>query len=109
MAQFGTGLVLWLTASISVAAGALACGTGDVSIPDSAGIPNDMTSPTPGSKSTTGPTFHKDVQPILEAHCQKCHTTGGLAPFALLTYADAKVMAPAMVAETAAKRMPPWG
>jgi hypothetical protein len=109
MAQFGTRLVLWLTATISVAAGVAACGTGDVSIPNSVGGPNAPSSPSPATSPTKGPTFHKDVQPILEAHCQKCHTTGGLAPFALLTYADAKVMAPAMVVETAAKRMPPWG
>lgn len=68
--------------------------------------------PPPAATSTpapSGPTFHKDVEPILQAHCQKCHTSGGLAPFTLLSYADAKNMAPAIVAETAAKRMPPWG
>ena len=76
---------------------------------------SDLIGPAPGpSASASGGsgaavTFHKDVEPILQNHCQKCHTTGGLAPFPLLTFADAHGMSPAMVAETSARRMPPWG
>jgi hypothetical protein len=53
--------------------------------------------------------FHRDVAPILERHCQRCHTAGGLAPFALESYGDVRRMLPAIRAETAARRMPPWG
>lgn len=28
-------------------------------------------------------TYSQDVRPILEAHCQRCHVRGGIAPFAL--------------------------
>ena len=106
----------WLVVTLvtmGAVAGIAACGggSGDVAIPDSSPAPaaTSPASSTPGPKTDTGPTFHKDVQPILEEHCQKCHTSGGLAPFPLLTYADAKIRSAAMVAETAAKRMPPWG
>ncbi len=79
-----------------------ACSTGDP------GAPGPK-----GGDDGTGPngaiTFHEDVEPILQKRCQKCHQPGGLAPFSLLTYADAKPMAPMMTAETAARRMPPWG
>jgi len=54
-------------------------------------------------------TFHKDVAPILVRVCQDCHVAGGIAPFPLVAYEDARTMAGAMVAETAARRMPPWG
>jgi mono/diheme cytochrome c family protein len=65
-----------------------------------------------GTKTATaqqGPTFYKDVQPLLQARCQSCHVAGGIAPFPLVTYAQAKGMAAAMVAATAKGTMPPWG
>ncbi|HSO36773.1 MAG TPA: hypothetical protein VLT33_29810 [Labilithrix sp.] len=62
-----------------------------------------------GTATGSAPTFHKDVEPILQRRCQQCHTKGGLAPFELVTFADAHAMAPAMVSETSARRMPPWG
>lgn len=54
-------------------------------------------------------TFHKDVEPILQKNCQGCHVTGGIAPFALMTYADAKSAASEMVTATTTREMPPWG
>jgi hypothetical protein len=59
--------------------------------------------------ATSGPTFHKDVEPILQQHCQGCHVAGGIAPFALVAYADAKSYARDMVTQTQARNMPPWG
>ena len=35
------------------------------------------------------PTFHSDIQPLLAKHCAACHRPGEVAPFSLLTYADA--------------------
>jgi hypothetical protein len=61
-----------------------------------------------GTAAPTGPTFHKDVSPIIQAQCVGCHSTGGIAPFALDTYDAAKPMAAAMAQAVAAKRMPPW-
>lgn len=109
MAQFGTGVVLWVSAAAATFACVAACGTGEASIPDAPVEPAPAPPPGAAGPSAVGPTFYEHVKPILEAHCQKCHTTGGLAPFPLLTYENAKLMSPAMVGETQAKRMPPWG
>lgn len=64
-----------------------------------------------GPIAPVGPvvTFHKDVEPIVQARCQTCHSPGGIGPFSLMTYADAKDFAPSMVDMTASRAMPPWG
>ncbi|MEP7126809.1 MAG: hypothetical protein ABJE95_38115 [Byssovorax sp.] len=72
------------------------------------------TGATGGSGATTGgatvqPTFHKDIEPILQKSCQSCHTAGRIAPFALTTYDDAKTVASLLVTRTADRTMPPWG
>ncbi|HSQ65957.1 MAG TPA: hypothetical protein VLM85_22200 [Polyangiaceae bacterium] len=59
--------------------------------------------------SAGGVTFYKDVAPILQNTCQHCHVPGGVAPFPLVTYDDAKANAAGMVADTQARIMPPWG
>lgn len=58
---------------------------------------------------TAGPTFHKDIEPILQRSCQSCHTAGKIAPFALSSYDDAKTVAPLLVTRTQDRSMPPWG
>ena len=64
----------------------------------------------PGDASTiSGVTYYKDIVPIIQTHCQMCHTTGGIAPFTLLSYDDAHANSDGMVADTQAKIMPPWG
>lgn len=54
------------------------------------------------------PTFHKDVQPILQAKCQQCHRPNDIAPFALLTYDDAAAYADDIRTQVGNKVMPPW-
>lgn len=66
---------------------------------------DDDTSSGPG----VGPTFHKDVEPILQVSCQGCHGPGGIAPFELLDYEDARGLSSMIAIETEAKTMPPWG
>ena len=61
------------------------------------------------ASGSTGPTFHRDVEPILQASCQSCHRAGGIAPFSLVTYDDAKTAAALIASTTAARTMPPWG
>ncbi len=56
-----------------------------------------------------GVTYTKDVAPILQDHCQTCHTTGGIGPFTLLSFGDAKAMVGPMVSATQSRAMPPWG
>jgi peroxiredoxin len=53
-------------------------------------------------------TFHRDVAPILQKHCQACHRPGDVAPFALLTYKQAVNWASDIVHYTQSKDMPPW-
>ena len=53
-------------------------------------------------------TFSKDVAPILHSRCATCHRPGQVAPFALLTYDDARPRAQQIARVTAARRMPPW-
>ena len=36
-----------------------------------------------------GPTFSKDVAPILYKNCVECHRAGAMAPMSLITYDDA--------------------
>ena len=52
-------------------------------------------------------TYHKDVAPILRAHCMACHSPGNAGPFPLLTYDDAVDMMQVGLQEIRARRMPP--
>jgi len=54
------------------------------------------------------PTFTRDVAPILYKNCATCHHAGEVAPFSLLTYADAAKRAKLIVDVTASHYMPPW-
>jgi tetratricopeptide (TPR) repeat protein len=54
------------------------------------------------------PTFTKDVAPIVFANCAPCHRPGEVAPFSLLSYADAAKHADGMAEETRKHHMPPW-
>src|SRR5271168_927543 len=53
-------------------------------------------------------TFHKDVEPILQKHCQECHRPGEIAPFSLLSYTDARPWAKAIRSDIITRKMPPW-
>ena len=53
-------------------------------------------------------TFHKDVLPILQKHCQTCHRPGQMAPMSFLTYQSVRPWAKAMKAAVATRKMPPW-
>ena len=58
--------------------------------------------------AASGPTYNRDVAPILDAKCASCHRLGGIAPFSLTTAAEAKAHAAGIVRMTAAGQMPPW-
>ncbi|MFP2927089.1 hypothetical protein ACLESO_18185 [Pyxidicoccus sp. 3LG] len=53
-------------------------------------------------------TWHKDVAPLIQAKCGTCHDEGGIAPFALQTYADALAHRDSIKAAVQAGTMPPW-
>lgn len=60
-----------------------------------------------GSASST-PTFHADVEPILQRSCLSCHREGQIGGFSLETYDDVAPMAGMIAAVTAAGLMPPF-
>jgi thiol-disulfide isomerase/thioredoxin len=53
-------------------------------------------------------TFHEQVEPIVQKHCQDCHRPGAEAPFALLSYRDVASQAEMVSEVVADRRMPPW-
>jgi hypothetical protein len=61
-----------------------------------------------GFARAEGPTFNKDVAPILWKNCAGCHRPGEVGPFPLLTYKDATKRADFLAEITQSKRMPPW-
>jgi mono/diheme cytochrome c family protein len=60
------------------------------------------------TRGTAGPTFNRDIAPILYQNCSNCHRPGEVAPFALLTYQDAAKRAKQIAQITQARVMPPW-
>jgi Tfp pilus assembly protein PilF/mono/diheme cytochrome c family protein len=64
-----------------------------------------------GSSSSAPPgpvTFSKDIAPIVFANCAPCHRPGEVAPFSLLTYADAAARSHEIAEQTLDRHMPPW-
>jgi hypothetical protein len=60
---------------------------------------------TPGN---SGPTYTKDVAPIIQHHCQTCHRPGEAAPFSMLTYEETRPWAEAIKEAVKLRKMPPW-
>jgi hypothetical protein len=60
------------------------------------------------SAAEAGPTFSKDVAPILFNNCTNCHRPGEIGPMSLLTYADARPWAKAIATRVGNGTMPPW-
>ncbi len=54
------------------------------------------------------PTWSGDVAQVVHANCASCHRPDGPAPFPLLTWEDARAVAPALAAAVGEGRMPPW-
>lgn len=54
------------------------------------------------------PTWAQDVAPILYQSCVQCHRPGQVAPFSLLTYADAAKRARFIAKAVGTRYMPPW-
>ena len=58
------------------------------------------------------PTFTRDIAPILQRSCQKCHRPDSLAPMPLITYEDVRPWARSIKQRTGLRNrmgvMPPW-
>jgi hypothetical protein len=63
--------------------------------------------PGPGAPAAQGLTYYQSVAPILGAKCVTCHSTGGIAPFTLTSYDDAKTHAQAIAIVMQNHTMPP--
>ena len=55
-----------------------------------------------------GPTFTKDVAPILQKNCQNCHQPGAIGPMSLATYEEVRPWARAIKQRVLAGEMPPY-
>jgi hypothetical protein len=66
------------------------------------------TTATTAAQTQAGPTFTKDVLPIMQRSCQKCHRPGTAAPMSLLTYQEVRPWARAIRQKVSARQMPPW-
>jgi len=58
--------------------------------------------------ASNAPTFTHDIAPILYANCVDCHRAGEIAPMSLITYAEARPWAKAIVRQVSGGVMPPW-
>ena len=58
--------------------------------------------------ATAKATYHRDVLPILQNHCQTCHRPGESGPFSLMNYSQAKNWAGDIKEYTEKRIMPPW-
>lgn len=55
-----------------------------------------------------GPTFTKDVAPLLYKNCAGCHRPGDIAPMSLLDYKSARPWAKSIREAVLTRKMPPW-
>jgi hypothetical protein len=74
-----------------------------------AGCHGSAGSGSPDGATAAGPTFHKDVEPILEQSCQRCHWSGGIGPFSLVGYQNVTAVGSLIAGATQQGIMPPWG
>src|SRR5262245_39441039 len=58
--------------------------------------------------NAVGPTFNKDIAPILYKNCAGCHRPGEIAPMSLLDYSSARPWAKAIRQAVLSRQMPPW-
>src|SRR5262245_43785601 len=62
---------------------------------------------TPSSQNP-GITFTRDVAPILQRSCQKCHRPDSMAPMSFLTYEEVRPWVRSIRQKVGAREMPPW-
>lgn len=53
-------------------------------------------------------TWHQDLAPVIVSKCGGCHVEGGIAPFSLQTYEEAKPFAAMLLSAVERKVMPPF-
>jgi len=58
--------------------------------------------------SAAAPTYTKDIAPIFNASCVKCHRPGQIAPMSLTSYKEVRPWAKSIRKNVAERSMPPW-
>lgn len=73
-------------------------------------VPTSILAPGVQQASGRSPSFSKDIEPILEAHCASCHEPGqvGAAHWVLDNAGDAAKVADGLGTVVQARYMPPW-
>ncbi len=99
--------MLSLRATVPVLAVLLVAAAACSSSKDDAG--SDQSAATKPRPVEAVPTFAGTIETILQDRCQRCHSTGGIAPFALETYEDIAGIAPLAKQKVVSREMPPWG
>src|SRR5438094_4891895 len=61
-----------------------------------------------GADASAGPSYTKDIAPILRDRCQNCHRPGEVGPMPLLTYSQTRPWAKAIRTAVLTRKMPPW-
>ena len=103
-------------------ASATTASTGDATTSTTATTSDASTSGATSEATTTGEstttttaggepsvTYYRDVKPILDLRCAKCHRAGDIAPFALENYEQASMWGPSLLTALDDRTMPPWG
>jgi hypothetical protein len=67
-----------------------------------------IAAPAAAADSLTGPTFSRDIAPILQVKCQECHQPNSIAPMSLISYEETRPWARSIKTRVAARQMPPW-
>ena len=55
-----------------------------------------------------GPTFYRDVLPVLQNRCLECHRAGEIGPMPLTTFRETRPWAKAIREAVRTRKMPPW-
>jgi hypothetical protein len=92
------------TAETADTATAASTGTGPVTGSE----PGETSEPPPTGGELARPNWHEDIAPLVATHCQGCHVSGGVAPFAMMSYEETSPWAAAMAADVDMGLMPPW-
>ena len=66
------------------------------------------TAPAAAAEREADVTFTRDVAPIMQRSCEKCHRPRGGAPMALISYQDIRPWARSIKNRTQSREMPPW-
>lgn len=77
----------------------------EISSVPASGCPLERGSP---SRQPRELSYHKDIAPLVQQHCQVCHRQGGPGPFELLTFDDVSGNAEKIREVVTDRRMPPW-